>query len=205
MLARTAKTRSPVLVRMASENCSCSQLPHASLKRSQTPNARQHACLPATPRVGQACSSKLARGSVLSNFLQGHTQTPPAVRSGDFGPAALCNDYLAIVLLLLLVGRSWISSCSRSVATPKLFEYNERCVHSSVPRLLGDVLADLLCDIFSPGSWGPRRKDCTTNTCTQASPGRFRCGKTTAEIRLQKRSKCNPPVAILNFRLSPSP
>ena len=205
MLARTAKTRSPMLARMASENCSCSQLPHASLKRSQTPNARQHVSFPQTPRVEEACSSKLPLGSVLSNFPQGHAQTLPAVRSGDFGFATLCNDYLAQLLLLLLVGRSWVSSCSRSVATPKLFEYNERCVHSSVPRLLGDFLADLLCDIFSLGSWGPQRKDCTTNTCTQASPCRFRCGKTTAEIRWQKRSKCNPLVAILNFRLSPSP
>ena len=205
MLARTAKSHCPILVRMASGNRSCPPLPHSSLKRSQTPHARQHAGLPATPRVGEACSPKLALGSVFSNFPQGHAQTLPAVRSGDFGFATLCNDYLAQLLLLLLVGRSWVSSCSRSVATPKLFEYNERCVHSSVPRLLGDFLADLLCDIFSLGSWGPQRKHCTTNTCTQASPGRFRCGKTTAEIKMQKLSKCNPPVAILNFRLSPSP
>ena len=105
MLARSAKTHSPALARMASENRSCSQLPRANLKRSQKPNARQHTCLPATPGVGEACSSKLALGSVLPNFLQGHAQTPPAVRSGDVGLATLCKDYLAQLLTLLLVER----------------------------------------------------------------------------------------------------
>ena len=33
--------------------------------------------------------------------------------------------------LLLLIGRCWVSSCSGNVATPKLLEYHERCVHSS--------------------------------------------------------------------------
>ena len=173
MLARSAKTHSPILVRMASENRSCPQLPHASVKRSQTPRARQHAGLPATPRVGEACSPKLALGSVPSNFLQRHAQTPPEVRSGDFGLATFCNNHLAQLLLLLLVGRSWVSSCSRNVATPKLFEYHERCVHSSVPRLLCHFLADLLGDVFSLGSWGLQRNDCITKTYAQSKPRLF--------------------------------
>ena len=173
MLARTTKSHCPILVRMASENRRCLPLPHSSLKRSQTPHARQHAGLPATPRVGEACSPKLALGSVFLNFPQGHAQTLPAVRSGDFGLAALCDDYLAQLRLLLLVWRSCVSSCSRNVATPKLFRYHERCVHSSVPRLPAHFLADLLGDVFSLGSWGPR-------------PCHLCCGKTTAEIRLPK-------------------
>ena len=111
-----------------------------------------------------------------------HKTAGGTVRSGDSGLATLCSDYVTQLLLLPLVGRSWVNSCSGIAAALKVLEYHERRVRNSVAGLFADFRAGLLDDVLSLGVWRPQKTHRTRNKFLQASRSRLRCGKTTAEI-----------------------
>ena len=93
------------------------------------------------------------------------------IKHGDLGAATLLEDKLEQLLPLLLGQQPWAPSCSRVLPalTWICAASGQHRVHSSEVGALAVLLADCSGDVLSLGACRPKRTDCATSKCVQAS------------------------------------